>query len=77
MWLAMESTCAAIISAERVLVPLKTMCSMKWLIPVSSSRSWRLPRLSQTPMATLRTWGMDSVIRVRPFGRTSLTIMIG
>ena len=39
-------------------MPLKTMCSMKWLMPVCSGLSWRLPRLSQTPMATLRTWGM-------------------
>ena len=29
-----ESTCAAITSAERFLVPLKTMCSMKWLMPL-------------------------------------------
>src|SRR5512143_3027004 len=73
----MESTSAAILSAERVFVPLKTMCSMKWLIPLTFSASWRLPRLSQTPTATLRAPGMDSVRRVRPFGRLSLTIMRG
>jgi hypothetical protein len=28
-----ESISAAIVSAERFFVPLKTMCSMKWLIP--------------------------------------------
>ena len=31
-----ESTSEAIASAERLFVPLKTMCSMKWLRPVCS-----------------------------------------
>ena len=66
MWPPMESTSAAMASAERFLVPLKTMCSMKWLMPVCAGVSWRLPRFSHTPMATLRTWGMASVTRVRP-----------
>ena len=73
----MESTSAAIRSAVRFFVPLKTMCSMKWLIPVCSGVSCRLPRFSHTPTATLRTWGMDSVRRVRPFSRISLTIIGG
>ena len=77
MWPPMESTWAAMTSAGRVFVPLKTMCSMKWLIPPCSEGSCRLPRLSQTPMATLRTWGMDSVTRVRPFSKTSLTMAMG
>jgi len=55
-------------------VPLKTMCSMKWLIPVSSGFSCRLPRFTQTPTATLRTWGMASVTRVRPLSRISLVM---
>ena len=77
MWPPIESISAAMRSAERFLVPLKTMCSMKWLMPVCSARSCRLPRLSQTPTATLRTPGMDSVIRVRPLSRVSLTIISG
>ena len=64
-------------SAERVFVPLKTMCSMKWLTPLTSSASCRLPRLSHTPTAALRSPGMDSVTRVRPLGSVSLTIMGG
>jgi len=51
----MESTSEAIVSADRFFVPLKTMCSMKWDTPLCSEVSWRLPRLSQTPMVTLRT----------------------
>ena len=70
-----ESTWAAITSAGRLRVPLNTMCSMKWLMPVWAGFSCRLPRLSHTPMATLRTCGMDSVTSVSPLGRTSLTII--
>ena len=72
----MESTSEAIVSAERFFVPLNTMCSMKWETPLCSGVSWRLPRLSQTPMVTLRTWGIDSVIRVRPFSKTCLAIIL-
>ena len=62
MWPPIESTSAAIRSAERVFVPLNTMCSMKWLIAaLLASVSWRLPRLSHTPTATLRTPGTASV----------------
>ena len=75
MWPPIESTWAAMTSAVRVRVPLKTMCSMKWLMPVCAGVSCRLPRFSQTPMATLRTCGMDSVTSVSPLGRTSLTII--
>ena len=75
MWPPIWSTSEAIRSAERFFVPLNTMCSMKWLIPDRSGTSCRLPRLSHTPMVTLRTWGMASVSRVRPLGRISLTIM--
>ena len=75
MWPPMESTWAAMTSAGRVFVPLTTMCSMKWLIPVWAEASWRLPRFSHTPTATLRTCGIDSVISVRPFGRISLKII--
>src|SRR6185295_18096533 len=75
MWPPIESTSEAMSSAERLRVPLKTMCSMKWLMPDWGRLSWRLPRRSQTPMATLRTWSMASVTRVRPFGRTSRVTM--
>ena len=70
-----ESTSAAICWAVRERVPLKTMCSTKWLMPDWRAVSWRLPRLSQTPTATLRTWSRDSDTRVRPLGRTRLRIM--
>src|SRR5262245_24736246 len=72
----MESTSAAICSAERFFVPLKTMCSMKWLMPVCSGCSCRLPRVSQTPTATLLTWGMASVTRVSPLSSTSFVMLM-
>ena len=62
-------------SAERVFVPLKTMCSMKWLMPPCSGRSCRLPCFTQTPTATLRSAGIVSVISVRPLSRISLVII--
>jgi len=64
---AMESTWRAISSAERVSVPLNTMCSMKWEIPLNSEPSSREPDLSQMPMATERMWDICSVMTVRPF----------
>jgi hypothetical protein len=42
-------------SAERVSVPLNSMCSTKWAMPLRSSVSWRDPRISQTPIVTDRT----------------------
>jgi|GEM_PF-4177673 len=65
----MASTSRANWLAERVVVPLKTMCSMKWEMPLTSGDSSREPQSIQTPMATERRWGMDSVRTSRPLGR--------
>src|SRR5262249_13446048 len=65
----MESTERAISSAVRFLVPLNTMCSMKWEIPVSSGDSSREPVPIHRPTETLRTWGMRSVITRTTLGR--------
>ena len=65
----------AMSSAERVAVPLKSMCSMKWAMPLCSSGSSREPRVSQTPTDTERTWSMRSVIRRTPLSNTSRTII--
>ena len=35
----MESTCRAMSSAERLVVPLKTMCSTKWEMPLTLGSS--------------------------------------
>ena len=66
----MESTSRANCWAERVVVPLKTMCSTKWEMPLSGGGSSREPESIQTPMETERTWGMRSVRTSRPLGRT-------
>ena len=67
-----ESMARAIVSAERVAVPLKTRCSMRWEIPPRSSGSTREPVSTHTPTATERTCGIDSVTRRMPLGRTAL-----
>ena len=36
----------------RLSVPLKSMCSTKWAMPLRASLSWREPRVSQTPIET-------------------------
>jgi hypothetical protein len=52
---------------------------MKWQMPFISGRSWREPRLTQTPTVTERKDGMNSVRTVRPVGnlvaRTSSVII--
>ena len=63
------------IFGRRVSVPLKSMCSTKCAMPLSSSLSWREPRISQTPMLTDRTCGIVSVMRRRPVSRTSRVTM--
>jgi len=70
----MESICCAMSSAERLLVPLKSMCSTKCAMPLRSAVSWRDPRVSQTPMLIERTCDIRSVRMRRPLSRTSLTI---
>jgi hypothetical protein len=49
-------------------VPLKTACSIKWQIPLSSAVSWREPRRTQMPAVTDRSPGMCSVRTTIPFG---------
>src|SRR5271167_5144914 len=68
----MESADRAMSSAERLVVPLNTICSRKWVMPFSDSRSFREPVRSHTPSDTDRTAGMVSVTIVRPFDRTCL-----
>src|SRR5258707_6790052 len=65
----MESTERAISSAERLVVPLKSMCSMKWVIPFCSGDSRREPVPTQTPTETERTCGMTSLITRTPLER--------
>ncbi len=56
--------------ADRDLVPLKSMCSTKCEIPLTSGVSQREPDLTHTPIATERRWSMRSVSTIRPFGNT-------
>ncbi len=65
-----ESTWRAMASAERVSVPLKTMCSMKWEMPFHSESSSREPVFSQMPIETERICDICSVMTVRPLGNT-------
>ena len=62
----MESTERAISSAERFLVPLKSMCSMKCEMPFSAEVSRREPVRIQTPRETDRTWLISSLITRTP-----------
>ncbi len=66
----MESTWRAISSAVRCLVPLKTMCSMKWEMPFDCGVSSREPVSSQMPMEAERMCSICSVMTVRPWGKT-------
>ena len=72
----MESTSRAICSALRFFVPLNTMCSTKWLMPLLSNSSWREPDLTQMPTETERTCGISSVKIVSPLGSTSRRISL-
>src|SRR6266566_2821564 len=65
----MESTERAISSADRLVVPLKSMCSMKCVIPFCSGNSRREPVPTHTPTETERTCGMTSVMTRTPFER--------
>ena len=61
-------------SADRVAVPLKSMCSTKCAMPLRSAASCRDPRVSQTPMLIERTCVIRSVRMRSPLSRTSRTI---
>lgn len=71
----MESTLRAMSSAERLVVPLKSMCSMKWETPFCSPASRREPEPTQMPTLTLRTWGMTSVITRTPLSSAVTSIL--
>src|SRR5579871_537351 len=71
----MESTWRAIASAERFLLPLKTMCSTKCEIPFHCGSSSREPVLIQMPSETERMCCISSVMRVSPLGRISRRIL--
>src|SRR6266446_5971961 len=69
-----ESIDCAISSAVRRSVPLNTMCSMKWAIPLLSGDSPREPVPTQMPTDTERTCGIFSVTTTRPFGNSARSI---
>ena len=69
-----ESTERAISSADRLAVPLKSMCSMKCEMPFCSAVSRREPLETHTPTDTDRTCGMVSVMTLIPFGRVVVRI---
>src|SRR5690606_35579286 len=73
----MESIVWAMSSADRVAVPLNSMCSTKWAMPLSSVDSCREPRASHTPTLTERTCGIRSVSTRNPPGRTVRPIGVG
>jgi len=60
------SISAAISAAERRAVPLKTMCSIKWLMPASAPLSKTEPALTHTPMLTERRLSMGSMMTRMP-----------
>src|SRR5258708_1659767 len=53
---------------ERVVVPLKAMCSRTWLMPLVAGVSSREPTCRNTPTLTLRTWGMGRASSLAPLG---------
>ena len=66
----MESISRAMCCAVRERVPLKSICSTKWEMPLEAATSQREPDLIHTPMATERINSMRSVRIIRPFGNT-------
>src|SRR5882672_2011702 len=65
----MPSTDCEISLAERLRVPLKSMCSMKCETPFNSFGSKRPPTPTHNPRLTLAMCGISAVATVRPFGR--------
>ncbi len=73
--IAAESVHArAMSSAERLVVPLNSMCSMKWEMPFCSGVSRREPEPIQMPTETERTCGMASVITRTPLASVVISI---
>src|SRR5579859_1865094 len=64
-------TWRAICWAERVVVPLNTMCSAKWDMPLTSGASSREPVFIQMPMEIERICDISSLSTINPLGRTS------
>src|ERR1019366_7283814 len=60
------STLRAMSSADRLVVPLNSMCSMKCEMPFCSADSRREPEPIQMPTDTLRTCGITSVTTRTP-----------
>src|SRR5215212_11323463 len=72
----MLSKACAISRAFMSGVPLKSMCSIRWLMPATSSLSSRLPARIQTPRATLVDSSSGSDKTRRP-PASSLSLMLG
>ena len=64
------------ISRRPVVVPLKTMCSMKCEMPLTRVTSSREPDLIHIPMEMERMCDISSLRTINPFGRTSLLIFL-
>ena len=71
IWPPMASVSRGMSWAERLWVPLKSMCSMKWAAPDSAAVSSREPPPIQIPRAAERTVWMGSVTKRTPLGRVS------
>ena len=67
-WPPMASISSASRAAERVAVPLKSICSIKWAAPPSPGCSWREPVPTQMPRQAERTPGTCSVRIRTPLG---------
>ena len=73
----MESTDRAMSSAERFLVPLNSMCSMKCEMPFCSGVSRREPVRIQTPRETERTWHLSLITRTPVLQGCNFDITLG
>src|SRR6185369_1511151 len=61
-------------SADRLVVPLNSMCSMKCEMPFYSDDSRREPEPIQMPTETLRTCGITSVMIRTPLSSVLISI---
>src|SRR5690606_13505590 len=66
-----RSSASAISRAVRRSVPLNTMCSRRWLTPISSADSYTDPAWTHTPTAAERTPGISSVRTTSPSPRSA------
>src|SRR5512137_2641205 len=72
-----ESMAEAISKADRRSVPLKSMCSMKWAVPLVRLFSRREPPSTQAPMEIERTWSISSEMTRMSLLRTFLLTIFG